>query len=361
VAFEHLPRAVAAGDAIFLNDGFVQLRVTQVAEPEVRCIVTAGGELSSRKGVNLPGADLGISAFTERDRECLTFALEAGVDLVSQSFVSGTEDLEAVREAGRALGHEPFVIAKIERAIACERREEIVDAADGIMVARGDLGVEIPVEDIALAQKRLIRLAKERGKPVITATQMLESMISFRRPTRAEATDVANAILDGTDAVMLSGESAVGKYPIEAVRMLAAIAASIEPHRQDYAVPGVAREASRPDARNLLAAAVARMLERADVAAILAPTRSGFTARSIVRYRPDRPVIGVSAVRETCRQLALSYGVEPVHVEERPEDWRDFAKAWLERRECPGGLVLVKEGPSPKHPDANHRLELLEV
>ena len=222
------PQSVKPGDTLFLNDGYIQLEVAGVSGNEVLCTVRVGGELRSRKGLNLPGIDLGIGAFTERDRECLRFALENGVDIVSQSFVERAADIEAVRKAAADLGRRPFIIAKIERAGALDRIDEILEAADGIMIARGDLGVEVPIEQIAVVQKRLMRLANMAAKPVITATQMLESMTDNRRPTRAEATDVANAIFDGTDCVMLSEESAMGKYPVDAVVMLARIAASAE-------------------------------------------------------------------------------------------------------------------------------------
>src|SRR5499425_12683 len=230
-SFQQLPRVVKPGDRIFLNDGLVQLVVKRIAANEVECTVAVGGELGSRKGLNLPGIDLGISAFTERDRECLEFALGAGVDAVSQSFVERAADIHAVRAAAAKIGRQPFVIAKIERADAVAHFDEILAAADGIMVARGDLGVEVPIEEIACTQKQLIAKANLAGQPVITATQMLESMVSSRLPTRAEATDVANAILDGTDCVMLSGESAIGNFPEEAVTMLAKIAAFTETHR----------------------------------------------------------------------------------------------------------------------------------
>src|SRR5881409_2788828 len=230
-SFERLPRVVKPGDRIFLNDGLVQLVVERVAGNEVECTVAVGGELRSRKGLNLPGIDLGISAFTEHDRACLEFALGAGVDAVSQSFVECAADIEAVRTAAAKMRSHPFIIAKIERADALAHFDEILAAADGIMVARGDLGVEVPIEKIAYTQKQLIAKANIAGKPVITATQMLESMVASRLPTRAEATDVANAILDGTDCVMLSGESAMGKFPEEAVTMLAKIAAFTETHR----------------------------------------------------------------------------------------------------------------------------------
>ena len=231
VSFERLPEVVKPGDRLFLNDGLVQLKVERVNGPDVYCTVEVGGELRSRKGLNLPGIALGIQAFTDHDRACLTFALEHGVDAVSQSFVETAADIDAVRAAARELGREVFVIAKIERSGALEHYDGILKASDGIMVARGDLGVEVPIEQIAVIQKKLIAKANLAGKPVITATQMLESMVSSRLPTRAEATDVANAILDGTDAVMLSAESAVGKFPEEAVATLARIAAETEPYR----------------------------------------------------------------------------------------------------------------------------------
>ena len=218
VSFSRLPQAVKPGDRLFLNDGYIQMEVEQVDGNDVHCKVLVGGELRSRKGLNLPGIDLGISAFTDQDHEWLKFAMENGVDAVSQSFVETAADITAVRNAAAAMGHDPFIIAKIERAGARNYMNDILRAADGIMIARGDLGVEIPIEQIAVAQKSIMRIANLMGKPVITATQMLESMTTNRRPTRAEATDVANAILDGTDCVMLSGESAMGRYPVESVQ-----------------------------------------------------------------------------------------------------------------------------------------------
>src|SRR5215472_5990084 len=231
VSFKDLPDVVKPGDGLFLNDGLVELTVAHVSGRDVHCQVTVGGELRSRKGLILPGIALGISAFTDHDRACLEFALQHGVDAVSQSFVETGADIEAVRVAARAAGRRPLIVAKVERLNAIRRFDEILDASDGIMVARGDLGVEVPIEEMAVLQKRIIARAHVAGKPVITATQMLESMVASRLPTRAEATDVANAILDGTDAVMLSAESAIGKYPEESVGMLAKIAAYTESQR----------------------------------------------------------------------------------------------------------------------------------
>jgi pyruvate kinase len=221
VTLTRLPRVVNPGDQLFLNDGIVQFD-----RPACLRKVAVGGELRSKKGLNLPGAALGISAFPDHDRACLEFALEHRVDAPSQSFVETRDDMEAVRAAAEVVGKRPFlIIAKIERLDAIRRFDEIVNASDGIMIARGDLGVEVPIEEMPMLQKQLIARAHILGKPVVTATQILESMTVSRRPTRAEATDVANAILDGTDAVMLSGESAIDKYPVEAVATLAKIAA----------------------------------------------------------------------------------------------------------------------------------------
>src|SRR4029453_17894852 len=230
-SFPKLPQVVQPGDAIFLNDGYIQLEVERIVGQAVHCRVLVGGPLSSKKGLNLPKADLGIHAFTERDHELLRFAAEHQLDGVSQSFAESAEDIEAVRRAAADLSYHPFIIAKIERAGALPNLDAILQSADAIMVARGDLGVEIPIEQVAVTQKRIIQRANRFGKPVITATHMLESMITNRRPTRAEATDVANAVLDGSDCVMLSGETAVGDFPQEAVATMARIAAVAEANR----------------------------------------------------------------------------------------------------------------------------------
>jgi pyruvate kinase len=364
VTFARLPRAVKAGDALFLNDGFIQLEVVGVAGNEVHCRVVVGGELRSRKGLNLPGIDLGVGAFTERDQACLKFALENGVDAVCQSFVETAADIEAVHNAATALGHHPFVIAKIERAGALAHIDEILRATDGVMIARGDLGVETPIEQMAVIQKSLMRKANLLGKPAITATQMLESMVEHRRPTRAEATDVANAILDGTDAVMLSEESAMGKFPVEATAMLAKIAAATEPHRQRDHVGetlqtcGDDNNASLVD---LIALSVQNALERISAAAVIVPTVSGRTARSISRFKIPVWITAVSPEEATCQTLQFSYGVFPVHEPNTPEDWSLFAKQWLHEQQIAGDLVVLTEGPSPKNPGANHRMEIMDL
>jgi pyruvate kinase len=364
VSFPRLPQVVKAGNILFLNDGLIQLEVKEIAGNRVHCRVLVGGELRSRKGLNLPGIDLGISAFTEHDRKCLEFALGAGVDAISQSFVESAADIEAVRRAAQELGSQPFVIAKIERSNALAHLEEIIAAADGIMIARGDLGVEIPIEQIAVVQKQIMRQANLAGKPVITATQMLESMIDNRRPTRAESTDVANAILDGTDCVMLSEESAMGKYPVEAVAMLAKIAAASEPQRPGHQVRELLKGLEVPSQKELselIAFIVDSTLLHLTPAAVFVPTRSGATARNIARFRPLVWIIAISSQESTCQRLLFSSGVHPVHEPDHPEDWKDYASRFLQEFELPGNIVLLTEGPSSKHPEANNRLELLDL
>ncbi len=364
VSFLQLPRAVTAGNTLFLNDGYIQLEVKKVAGNDVVCEVLVGGQLRSRKGLNLPGIDLGISAFTDHDHKCLKFAMENGVDAVSQSFVETGADIDAVREAAAGLGHDPFIIAKIERAGARDHLADILAAADGIMIARGDLGVEIPIEMIAVAQKVIMRQANLMGKPVITATQMLESMTTNRRPTRAEATDVANAILDGTDCVMLSGESAMGRYPVESAAMLAKIAAAIEPHRPAYPIQEaleIHRESDQIKLEDLIALSVDTTLNRVTPATVIVPTRSGATARSITRFKLPVWITAVSSQKKTCRDLMFSYGVYPVHEPEHPEDWKSWAKNWLQTQAVSRDLVVLTEGPSTRHPGRNNRMEIIDL
>jgi pyruvate kinase len=363
-SFQHLPRVVKPGNRIFLNDGLVQLLVERVAGNDVECSVVVGGELRSRKGLNLPGIDLGISAFTDHDRECLEFAVKEGVDAVSQSFVERAADIEAVRRAAAKTGSQPFIVAKIERADALEHFDEILAAADGIMVARGDLGVEVPIEEIAYTQKQLIAKANLAGKPVITATQMLESMASSRLPTRAEATDVANAILDGTDCVMLSGESAMGKFPEESVMMLAKIAAFTETHRQPMSVPAQREFLQQPSATtrgDVMASVVEHALHTVPCDLLLVPTRGGSVARAISRFKPPVWILAPSSDPLVCQNLAFSYGVHSVHLAEEPDDWRKWIDQWLRETGIIAERMMLVAGPSPRNPRANYRIELMRL
>ncbi len=362
--FPRLAQVVHPGDALFINDGLIHLEVERVAGKDVHCRVKVGGELRSRKGLNLPGIDLGIRAFTEHDRECLRFAVAQGMDAVSQSFVESAADIHALRDAAADLGYDPFIIAKLERSKALEHLDSILQAADGIMVARGDLGVETPIERIAVVQKEIIRRANLLGKPVITATQMLESMTDNRRPTRAESTDVANAILDGTDCVMLSEESATGKYPVEAAAMLAKIAIATEPNRPSHRVREILKTFDNKvdiSMRDLLTLSVETLVERVAPALVLVPSLSGDTARSITRFRLPVWIVGVSESEKICRQLLFSYGVWPVHEPDFPGNWKAYVGRWMRSHGIPGNLVVLSTGPSPKFPEANHRIEIIDL
>ena len=364
MSFPRLPDVVKPGDTLFLNDGYIEIQVEAVEGQEVHCRVVVGGELRSRKGLNLPDIDLGISAFTERDHECLKFAAEVGLDAVSQSFVEAAADIASVRKAAAALDYHPFIIAKIERSRAGDNLASILDAADGIMVARGDLGVEIPIEEIAMAQKQIIHMANLRGKPVITATQMLESMTTNRRPTRAESTDVANAILDGTDGVMLSGESAMGSYPVDAVAMLARIAAAAEPRRPSQEVRQTLRAYDRrgeSSARDLITRSVEAIVERVSPAVVLVPSLSGATARNITRYRLPTWIAVVSEDKKVCQDLIFSYGIFPLHEPDPPQVWNEYARQLLATHAIEGDFVVLATGPSPRNPKANNRIELIDL
>jgi pyruvate kinase len=364
VSFARLPQVVRPGNILSLNDGYIQIEVAEVTGNDVACVVKVGGELRSRKGLNLPGLDLGISAFTERDRECLKFALENGVDAVSQSFVESAADIHAVREAARGLGYNPFLIAKIERSRALDRLDEILEAADGIMIARGDLGVEVPIERIALVQKDIMRRANQRGRPVITATQMLESMTIYRLPTRAEATDVSNAILDGTDAVMLSAESAMGAFPVEAVAMLARIARTVETSQRQVSVKEMYAGmdlTGRVLPLHLISVSVEASLEYLKPAAVFARTDSGTSVRRLVSFRLPVWVIAVSPSAKTCQDLMFSRGVVPVHEPELPASWNSYIKDWIRSRELPGAFAILTQRPTPNDPESNHRMEIINL
>jgi pyruvate kinase len=323
--YEPLPRDVKAGDPILLDDGNLELRVVGVSGGHVECEVVDGGTLRSHKGMNLPGVALSTPALTEKDRRDLVFGIQHQVDYLAMSFVRRAEDVLEAKALVRSMGEATPVIAKIEKPEAVENLEAILAAADGVMVARGDLGVELGTEDVPIVQKRIIALANVAGKVVITATQMLESMIDNPRPTRAEASDVANAILDGTDAVMLSGESAVGKYPVETVETMARIAAYTEEHgmgsmhsrradgRRSDLPPALAGP-STPVTRSLTRVAVS-VAEELGCKLILAFTESGATARLVAGHRPRVPVVAVTHEDRVYRQLALWWGVVPIKSE----------------------------------------------
>ncbi|MFP9190906.1 pyruvate kinase [Natrialbaceae archaeon A-CW1-1] len=307
-------RAVEPGDRILLDDGLIETVVTETDGETVHATVETGGDLGGRKGVNLPGVALDLDIVTEKDRRDLELAAETEADFVAASFVRDADDVYEVSETLEEFDAEIPIISKIERAGAVENLEEIIDASYGIMVARGDLGVECPMEDVPMIQKRIIRQAKAAGSPVITATEMLDSMVHSRRPTRAEASDVANAVLDGTDAVMLSAETAVGDHPTAVVETMDSIVRQVE-SSGEYRELLEQRVPTAGDARTDALARSARYLAR-DIGAdaVVAATESGYTARKTAKYRPGVPVVASTQSHRVRRQLALSWGVTPVYA-----------------------------------------------
>ncbi|WP_114577023.1 pyruvate kinase [Saliphagus sp. LR7] len=305
---------VGVGDRILLDDGLIETRVEAVKDESVVARVESGGSLGGRKGVNIPGVDLDLDVVTETDRRDLELAAEKGVDFVAASFVRDPGDVYAVEEVLEELGVEIPIVAKIERAGAVDNLEGLIDASYGIMVARGDLGVECPMEDVPMIQKRIIRQCREAGVPVITATEMLDSMVHAPRPTRAEASDVANAVLDGTDAVMLSAETAVGDHPAAVVEAMDSIVREVE-GSNEYAELLEQRVPASGEARTDALARSARFLARdIDADAVVAATESGYTALKTAKYRPGVPVVASTPSHEVRRRLALSWGVQPLYA-----------------------------------------------
>jgi pyruvate kinase len=320
VPLPQLPDVLEKGAIVKLADGMIRLRVQEVdvTTGRICCLIEDGGPISSHKGLNLPDHDLGIPSLTEKDLEDLDFALSQEVDYVAQSFVQSPDDVHQLRTliAEKSPGHRPQIISKIEKRLAVERLDDILAASDAVMVARGDLGVELGAEGVPLLQKHIIKRAGELGIPAITATQMLESMTSSPEPTRAEASDVANAVLDGTSAVMLSGETAVGKYPVEAIRVLDRIARTVEPA---MTIPASYLEGNRttsiPKALSDTACELAEVL---DAAAVVVLTETGRSARHVSRNRPRRPVVACSGNVYACRRMALDWGTVPVLMRDVP-------------------------------------------
>jgi pyruvate kinase len=303
-----------AGNEVLIDDGLVRLRVEEVEHGRARCTVVVGGVVSSHKGVNLPGVPLPIPSLTAKDVDDLELALSLGADYVALSFVRSAADVGDLRRLIEEAGSHAEVIAKIEKAEAVDALDDILDATDAIMVARGDLGVEIGPASVPLLQKRIILRSLERGKPVITATQMLESMIQHAEPTRAEASDVANAVLDGSSALMLSGETAVGAYPVEAVSYMDRIVRAVEPSLgYRHQMPGQSEE---PSVGLAMSNAACDLAEALGAAAILVPTATGRTASAVARLRPRRPIVGLTHNQFAVQQMALEWGVIPLLVPE---------------------------------------------
>jgi pyruvate kinase len=351
LGFDELPQYVKPGSHILFDDGNLEAEVVSVTATDVVCRALVSGPLGNHKGINLPGESLPIPALTEKDLEDARLGLQAGVDWIAMSFVRTAADVDPLRAMMREMGITRPVIAKIEKHEAVANLEEIIEAYDGVMVARGDLGVEVSLERIPLLQKQIIKAANHAGKPVITATQMLDSMIRNPRPTRAEVTDVANAILDGTDAVMLSGETAVGKYPVDTVRTMATVADYAETLLPDDVVPTAqAPRYTRPT--GALAAAAVDMANHLGAKAIIASTMHGHTATLVSKNRPRQPILAITDCPDTYTQLPLLWGVTPMLVSQNGTQDEMLDRAV--RQSCRAGLledgdllIIIAVNPHP--------------
>jgi pyruvate kinase len=315
--FQTLAREVEPGSRILLSDGLIELRVRAIRGEDVECEVINGGLLGEHKGINLPGTVVSVPSLTEKDEKDLEFGLKHDVDMVAVSFIRTADDVRYVKRRVSDHNSDAWVIAKLEKPQAIEQLEEILEVSDGVMVARGDLGVEMPPEKVPIIQKHIIQRASEWRKPVITATQMLESMIENPRPTRAEASDVANAVFDGTDAVMLSAETATGKYPREAVAMMSKIILETESHMYDHAPPR-RRERRKLSISETICESMAHAAHDLDMKAIAVYTETGTTARLISKYRPGVPVYSLSYVPAVCNRVNLLWGVRPIYCDHTP-------------------------------------------
>lgn len=320
VSFKGLPDDLKVGDTIFINDGLIELKAEDINETDIKCSVVHGGTLSNNKGVNVPNVSLSMPYLSDRDMNDLIFGAKMGYDFIACSFVRTAADIDYLRKFTKSIGWAtPKLIAKIENMEGVVNIDEIINSSDGIMVARGDMGIEIPFEQIPVIQKELIRKGYMAGMQVVTATQMLESMISNPRPTRAEITDVANAIYDGTSAIMLSGETAVGKFPVETVKTMSSIAKTTEKNI-DYKNQLHEREASYNtdlNITNAISHATVTTAHDLNAKAIITVTKSGTTARRISKFRPSCPILSGSTSDRVCRQMNLSWGVTPMLIEEK--------------------------------------------
>jgi pyruvate kinase len=311
INYELLPAEVKKGDSVMIFDGKIHLSVLKTTATDIVCKVLVGGEISNRKGVNVPGANLSISSLTKKDKEDVVFGIKNKVEFVALSFVRKASDVLELKSILKKAGSKALVVAKIETQEAVENIDAIIEASDAVMVARGDLAVEIGPENVPMVQKSIIKKANSLGKPVITATQMLDSMEHSATPTRAEVSDVANAIFDGTDAIMLSGETAAGEYPVESVEVMTRIALATEQSRNKRQFVNLYGSSDIVDAVTL---SVVRVSESINARAIIALTESGLTARMVSRFHAPFPIIAVSPVEISCNQLVLSYGVFPVKM-----------------------------------------------
>ena len=347
--YKQLYKDVNKGERILLDDGNLECRVAGVDGKEVSCKVVYGGMLKNNKGINLPDSAVSASSFTAKDKKDVQLAMELGADFVALSFVRAAKDVKDLQKYMRRVNRALPIVAKIEKPEAVENITEIIEASYGIMIARGDLGIELPAEEVPLIQQGIIQQARANNKPVIVATQMMESMITNARPTRAEVGDVANAALSGTDAVMLSAETAAGKYPIKAVKMMDKILREIEGHQWSTGKFGddLGSISKKPSSRRAIAHAANTLAHELMLQGIIVPTRSGHTAAVLSASRPSSPLLGVSAHRETCHKLALHWGIIPFYIEEKEtHDWQLLSQDICNRCKLTktGNRVLLVSG-----------------
>ena len=367
VNYKLLAQEVTPGQNIFIDDGALNLEVEKVDGDEVHCKIIVGGPLRNTKGINLPGADITMPALSDKDKQDIAWGIQHGMEYLAVSFVKTRQDIVEVRRLIQSYGGSMKILAKIETKQAVDNIAEIVDVVDGVMVARGDLGVEIATEDVPLVQKRIIEMCRVRGKVVIVATQMLDSMIRNPRPTRAEASDVANAVLDGTDAVMLSGETASGNYPVQAVATMRRIVDKAEKdlglwgnHKNNEQNPLDLTGIPVPDAVSGAAVLIAKQIK---APAIISLSRSGLTARMISKHRPECPILGVTPSQQTWRELALWWGVQPVRLSEMSDinvAAREAITTCVNKGLLPEGeLVVITAGVPVGRPGSTNVVEVL--
>lgn len=365
VDYPTLIQDVTLGGKIFLADGMIELKIIRIGKTDLQCEVISGGELTSKKGVTLPGVSVRLPALMEKDRSDLEFLIKEQVDLIAISFARKAEHILEIRELINSLGGDQLLIAKIENEEGLKNSEAILQAADGIMVARGDLGVEVPPEDVPLIQKHLIEICNTAGKPVITATEMMESMIRNPRPTRAEITDVAHAIMDGTDAIMLSAETAVGKFPVAVVHVMSRVAERIEASLKYEKILAKKRVGFYPTVADAISHATCQTAMDLKATAIITSTQSGSTARMVSKYRPPAPIVAVTPSERIAQQLAISWGVFPVlaspaqNIDEMFDLSIDGAKkaGFIKT----GDLIVITAGVRTGVPGSTNLLQVLTV